>query len=267
MVTTCKAMWRWRELLWILVCRNLKIRYKGSTLGFFWSLLSPVLLILIYAVFAAILRFNEGRPNYLQFLVIGIAVWQFLSMCLNDSLYAVMGNVNLVKKTAFPRVILPLAMVCANLINFLLTWCVLLLYLLLMRMPMDHIYLLPFILLVQTALCLGAALILSTSNVFLRDTEHILGIGTLAWFFLSPIFYPVEMQMNFLPPSASWLVFLNPMTGIVWCYRRVLMSTAMPDLQTVPVSGPLISLLVCLVVLAIGLITFQKAQVRFGDVL
>ncbi len=260
-------MWRWRELLWILVCRNLKIRYKGSTLGFFWSLLGPVLLILIYAVFASILRFNEGRPQYLQFLVIGICVWQFLAMCLNDSLYAVMGNVNLVKKTAFPRIILPLAMVCANVINFLLTWCVLLLYLLLAGMPMLHLYLLPVVLLVQVVLCFGMALILSTSNVFLRDTEHMLGIGTLAWFFLSPIFYPVEMQLRFLPSQAAWLAFLNPMTGIVWCYRRLLMADAMPDLLAVPAAGLLTSLLVCLSVLGIGLCTFQKSQAKFGDVL
>ncbi len=260
-------MWRWRELLWILVCRNLKIRYKGSSLGFFWSLLSPVLLILIYAIFATILRFNEGRPHYLQFLVIGIAVWQFLAMCLNDSLYAVMGNVNLVKKTAFPRIILPLAMVCANVINFLLTWCVLLLYLLLVGMPMQYLYLLPVVLLVQATLCFGMALILSSSNVFLRDTEHMLGIGTLAWFFLSPIFYPVEMQLQFLPSKAAWLAFLNPMTGIAWCYRRLLMSSAMPDLQGVPVACLTTSLTVCLVVLVIGLFTFQHTQTKFGDVL
>ncbi len=267
MMSRFKTMWRWRELLWILVCRNLKIRYKGSTLGFFWSLLGPLFLILIYAVFAAILRFNQGQPNYLQSLVIGICVWQFLAMCLNDSLYAVMGNVNLVKKTAFPRIILPLAMVCANVINFLLTWCVLLPYLLVAGMPMQSLYLLPFVLLVQITLCFGMALILSTANVFLRDTEHMLGIGTLAWFFLSPIFYPVRQQLAFLPPKLAWLAFMNPMTGIVWCYRRLLMGEAMPDLSAVPAAGVLTSLLVCLAVLGIGLFTFQNSQAKFGDVL
>ena len=259
--------WRWRELLWILVCRNLKIRYKGSSLGFLWSLLSPVLMILIYAVFAAILRFNEGRANYLQFLVIGIVVWQFLSMCLNDSLHAIMGNVNLVKKTAFPRLLLPLAMVLANLVNFLLTWCVLLAYLLWSGMPMQGLCLLPAVLLAQGCLCLGAALALSTSNVYLRDTEHLLGVGTLAWFFLSPIFYPVELQIRFLPDALGWLAFLNPMTGVVWAYRRILMSSGMPDMAATPPGGLWVSAAVCLAVLAIGVATFRKGQVRFGDVL
>jgi len=264
MITTIKEVWLRRELLWILVVRNLKLRYKHSALGFFWSLLSPLLLILIYAVFAVILRFNDGRPNYLQFLVIGIVIWQFLSMCLNDSLYAIMGNTNLVKKTSFPRIILPLAMVVANLINFLLTWVVLFAYLILVKMPFQHLELLLLVLLVQTTLCLGMALLLSSVNVFFRDTEHILGVGTLAWFFMTPIFYPIEMQLKFLPDQHEWLAFLNPMSGIIWGYRRLLMGENMPDVA-VPLSYLAVSAVVCFVMLGIGLATFNKLQMRFGD--
>jgi len=264
MIEALKDVWLRRELLWILVARNLKIRYKHSVLGFFWSLLGPLLLILIYATFAAILRFSAGVPNYLQFLVIGIVVWQFLSMCLNDSLYAIMGNVNLVKKTAFPRIILPLAMVLANLLNFLLTWIVLFVYLAVVRMEFQFLWLLPVVLLIQFALCLGLALGLSAINVFFRDTEHILGVGTLAWFFMTPIFYPVQMQLEKLPDNVEWLAFLNPMTGIVWAYRSLLMGSKLPDMA-VPRSFLLISALVCFAVLGIGLATFHKLQTRFGD--
>ena len=97
------------ELLVTLVKRNLKIRYKGSVLGFFWSLLTPALTILMYAVFAHILKFNKGQPHYLQFLVSGIIVWGFTAGSLNDSLYSIAGNANLVKKVYFPRAILPLS--------------------------------------------------------------------------------------------------------------------------------------------------------------
>ncbi len=247
MIEALKEVWRRRELLWILVARNLKIRYKHSVLGFFWSLLGPLLLILIYATFAAILRFSAGRPNYLQFLVIGIVVWQFLSMCLNDSLYAVMGNVNLVKKTAFPRIILPLAMVLANLANFLLTWIVLFLYLVVVQMSFQHLELLLVVLLVQFVLCLGLAMGLS-----------------LAWFFMTPIFYPVSMQLEKLPEGAGWLAFLNPMTGIVWAYRTLLMGDKLPDMA-VPRSYLLVSAVVCFVMLGIGFAVFHKLQGRFGD--
>ena len=267
MLETIRAIWMRRELLGILVIRNLKIRYKGSVLGFFWSLLSPALLIVIYGVFAAILRFNAGRPHYLEFLVSGIVVWQFLGMCLNDSLHVVLGNANLVKKTAFPRFILPISMVLANLVNFLLTLLVLVVYLLFAGMPLLGFYLIPVVLLLQMMLCLGLACILSTSNVFMRDTEHILGIGSLAWFFLSPVFYPIQMQLEFLPEHLGWLPFLNPMAGILYAYRTLMMGVLMPDTHAVPGWWLLVSVAVCLVVFGLGYFVFQRAQRAFGDVL
>ena len=120
---------KWAELTRILTARNLKIRYKGSVLGFFWSLLTPALTILMYAVFAHILKFNKGQPHYLQFLVSGIIVWGFTAGCLNDSLFSIAGNANLVKKVFFPRAILPLSTALANGVNFLLTFVPLALYL------------------------------------------------------------------------------------------------------------------------------------------
>ena len=252
-----------RELLLILVSRNLKIRYKHSTLGFFWSLLGPLFLILIYATFASILRFNQGRPGYLQFLVVGIVSWQFLVMCLNDSLYAIMGNANLVKRTAFPRAILPLAMVTANLVNFLLTGVVLFAYLLIVRADFGPLLLLPAVLATHVALCLGLALAMSTANVFFRDTEHILSVVTLAWFFLTPIFYPVGMQLEKLAALPGWvgnLVFLNPMTGLVCAYRAILISG-----ETPPMALMGISFAVCWIVLLIGVVVFRRFEWRFGD--
>jgi len=262
-----RTIWLRRELLGILVIRNLKIRYKGSVLGFFWSLLSPLLLILIYGTFAAILRFNRGLPHYLEFLVTGIVIWQFLGMCLNDALHVVLGNANLVKKTAFPRLILPLSMVFANLTNFLLTLLVLLGYLLFAGMPLRGLVLVPVVLLLQVCLCLGLAGILSTANVFMRDTEHILGVGTLAWFFLSPVFYPVQMQIEMLPDGLGWLPFLNPMAGILYAYRILFMGSLLPDTLGLPGWWLLLSAAVCVVVFGVGMVVFQRAQRAFGDVL
>jgi len=111
---------------------------------------------------------------------------------------------------------------------------------------------------------LGLALGLSAVNVFFRDTEHILGVGTLAWFFMTPIFYPVRMQLDKLPDGMDWLAFLNPMTGIIWAYRTLLMGSKLPDMA-VPRSYLLISAAVCFIVLGFGLTTFQKLQTRFGD--
>jgi lipopolysaccharide transport system permease protein len=247
-------------LLLILVNRNLKIRYKNSALGFFWSLLTPVLLIAIYGIFAHILKFNKSRPDYLQFLIVGIVVWQFLAMCLNDSLGVILGNANLIKKTSFPRFILPLAMVTANLINFLLTMVVLVIYLIAVHAVFGNFAILLVVLLTQCALCLGIALILSTTNVFFRDTEHILSVLVLAWFFLTPVFYPINEQMALLRPDLQWLAFLNPMTGIVCGYRSVLMS----DNANVS-SLTWISYGMSWLIMVIGIAFFQKLVPRLAD--
>ncbi|MBA4387817.1 MAG: hypothetical protein C0404_07540 [Verrucomicrobia bacterium] len=251
---------KWRELLGILVSRNLKIRYKNSALGFFWSLLSPLFLIVIYAVFARILKFNAGNPDYLQFLIVGIVVWQFLVMCLNDSLGAIIGNANLIKRTSFPRIMLPLSMVLSNLVNFLLTLAVLIVYLLLVGMPMSSLLLFPLILMTHCALCLGLSLIISVVNVFYRDIEHVLGVATLGWFFLTPIFYPVYSQVDRLPQHLQWIAFLNPMTGLVCGYRTVFMSSDVPAILSMGVSA-----LVSWVVLILGIMVFERAQASFAD--
>jgi lipopolysaccharide transport system permease protein len=269
------ALYHRRELVWILVQRNLKIRYKHSALGFFWSLLTPLLMILMYAVFASILKFNTGSPRYLPFLVTGIVVWQFTAGCLNDSLASIAGSSNLVKKVYFPRVILPVSTVLANAINFLLTFAVLLVYLLATGVAnFSAAYWLLAGFAMQLALGTGVACLCATSNVFFRDTQHIVGIGSLAWFFLSPVFYNLELQLGalaFLPPKFAGIVYLNPMSGILAAYRAGLMG--LPPTAEIAPGEPLsaawilLSAAVCLVVFAIGAAAVRAGERHFGDVL
>ncbi len=259
MSTLVRDIYARRELLLILISRNLKIRYKNSTLGFFWSLLSPLFLILIYAVFLRVMRFNIDLPV----LVTGIIVWQFHAMCLGDALHAVLGNANLVTKTAFPRVILPLSMVGANLVNFLLSFCVLCIYLLAVGADCGPLLLLPVAVVTQFALCLGVGLIISAANVFFRDTEHVLSVIMLAWFFLTPIIYPSSLVMGHdagLPAWTRYAFFANPMTGLVTTYRIALLSVDVPPLTYLCLSFG-VAWLICI----LGLVVFQRAQPRFGD--
>ena len=250
----------YRELLLVLVARNIKIRYKGSALGFLWTLLNPIFLIAIYAVFLSILRFRIPIP----ILVTGILVWQFLSMCMGYSLHAVIGNANLVKKTTFPRIILPLSMVVANFINFLLSLVVLFAYLLIVGADFGNLLWLPVIIATQCALCLGIALIFSASNVFFRDTEHSLQVISMAWFFLTPVIYPLKYPLDIIrahfPEVMTWLFFANPMAGLVSAYRMVLLST-----DTVPARYLAVSAAVSWLVCAIGIVIYQRLQERFAD--
>ena len=260
MPTFFRDIYERRELLGILIGRNLKIRYKNSALGFFWTLLSPLFMIVIYSVFARIMKWNLGRDDFLQFLVVGIVVWQFLVMCLNDSLNAIAGNGNLIKKTAFPRHILPVSTVLANAVNFLLTFVVLLGFLLIMRSEFQSVWILPLVMASQCALCLGLSLAISASHVFFKDTEHAIGVGTLAWFFMSPVFYSIDFQMDILPAAWRSAVFLNPMSGVLSGYRYALMSEPIPGAEHVWVSFAM-----CWAVLLAGQALFRGSENKFAD--
>lgn len=258
MLALLRDISRSRDLLLILVGRNLKIRYKNSALGFIWSLLVPLSMIVIYAIFLKVMRFTWDLPA----LVTGIITWQFLAMCLGDSLHAIVGNANLVTKSSFPRIVLPLGMVLANFINFLLSGVVLLIYLLVVRADFSHLYWLPVAMTMQVALVLGVALVFSTVNVFFRDTEHIVSMIMLAWFFLTPVIYPDAMVLEH--PTFHGLVrnlfFVNPMTGIVTLYRMALIGWPNPGWTYL-----LLSAAGALVILVVGTLLFKHLEKRFGD--
>lgn len=246
-----------RELLLILVERNLKIRYKSSALGFLWTLLGPLFMIAIYWVFLSILKISIT----IQDLVVGILVWQFLAMCVGDSLHTILGNANLVTKTAFPRVILPLATVIANLVNFLLSLVALGIFLLILRVDPGPLYLLPVVLLSQFALCLGLSLLVSSLNVFYRDVEHLVNVVLLAWFFVSPVMYTLSFVKDNprLGPLIGYYM-INPMAGVVAAYRNIFLSG-----DPAPAGMFLAPFALCWVMLGAGWIVFSRLERRFGD--
>lgn len=255
-----------RELLWNLVVRNLKIRYQSSVLGFFWTLLNPLFMMLIYLViFVHIMKIKIG----VEYLLTGLIPWQFFAMSLSDAANSIVGHSNLVKKTHFPRIILPLAMVVANLINFLLSLLVLFVFLIIGNLFWKfgisftfHLLYLPLIILFQTILCLGLALIIACSNVYFRDTEHILSITLMAWFFLTPIIYPLDLAFGALSGKLFYLYLINPMTPIAIVYRGIFLGSALD-------TSPFLFLSFCLpgIILAIGAYVFFKFEGDFADVL
>ena len=254
------SLGRHRDLLAMLVARNLKVRYKNSALGFFWTLLGPLFLILVYAAFLGIMRFEID----LRVLVSGILVWQFLAMCAGDALQAISGNANLVKKAAFPRGILVLSMALANLLNFLLSLLVLAVYLAIAGTTLGAFGWLPLAIVSQFALCLGLGLALAAANVYFRDTEHIMGTVLMAWFFLTPIIYAAALVTDRFAarPWIGRLYFLNPMAGLVSAYRRFFLGAT--DVEPVAI---LLSCAGAWLVLAAGAAIFHRAEPRFAEVL
>lgn len=220
---------RYRELLRNLVIRDLKVRYKNSALGFLWSLLNPLGMMLVFTFVFTVLNPNSQTPRYPIFFLAGYLPWQFFNAGVVTSLYSIVGNSTLVNKVYFPREVLPISTVLAALVNFLLALLVLFGALFVTRTPLSpYIWLLPVVIAVQTCFILGVAFFLSTLNVFYRDTAMIMDVVMLAWFFLTPVFYPMAV----LPRSYEvfgitlniqrLMYILNPMASMIATYRDLL---------------------------------------------
>jgi ABC-type polysaccharide/polyol phosphate export permease len=185
-------------------------------------------------------------------------------MCLGDSSFAIIGNANLVKKACFPRVLLPLSIVLANFVNFLLSLGVMLVYLIWVGPHFGGILWLPLALVVHLALCTGVSLALSALNVFFRDVQHLTGIFTMAWFFMTPVVYDISIpsiaSVIDKHPFLGQLYFLNPMAGILALYRSALLGSPLPDLSLIS-----LSIVVTGGLFVAGILIFQKLQPGFAD--
>lgn len=217
-----------RELLWTLTSRELKLRYRGSVLGFLWSILIPLFMAAIYIVF---LRLLGGRGVPLGDVIIGVFAWQYTVQCVNSGLSSISGNANLVKKVYFPRAILPLSCTLANLITYLLSLVVQFPILLALFAVEGHsfsgwIVLLPAVILLHTLFNLGLSFLLAAINVSIRDAQHLVGILLSAWFFVSPVMYNLSFVQHVADkaPWAPHVFLLNPLAVLLTGYRAAITS-------------------------------------------
>ena len=248
-------LWRVREFIGALVLSDLRIRYRRSTLGFFWSLLRPLLMVVIFTVvFSVYLRL--GVPNYPIFFLSGFLPWLFLSSSLTEAANVLPSHEALVKRARFARLVLPFASVFSNLIHFLLALAVFSPFLLLMGpAPTIRLALLPLAIVLQVILVLGFGTFLAAANVFYRDIGQALDILLMGWMFLSPVIYPARMiPEQFLP-----LYRLNPMVHLIGLYRSALLGEALP-----PWSSLAYLLAWALVALAVGLMVFTRFESDFA---
>lgn len=261
------AFTRHRELLFNLTARELKLRYRGSALGFFWSVLIPLFMALIYVVF---LRLLGGRGVPLADVIIGVFAWQFTVQCINAGLGSITGSANLVKKVHFPRLILPLSSTLANAITYATS--------LLVQFPLVAVLfhlggqsfspwlaLFPLVLAAHLVFNLALALLLAGLNVVVRDAQHLVGVLLSAWFFVSPVMYNLDLVTRHAAHH-TWvapLYLLNPMAVIITGYRACITEgVAFPWGLPVFIS---LALIAGLFVFAYR--TFQRLQKDFADLL
>jgi ABC-2 type transport system permease protein len=223
-----------RELLRNLILRELKASYRGSVLGALWSLLNPLINMAIFIlVFGLVLRVpvpmtNRGTSSFAAFLLVGMLPWNFLSVSLSAGAISLVANSSLIRKVYFFRPLLPVTAVLANGINFLVAMALLILWLGFSGFDLRVLWLLPVPALSLLLLSLGLAFVTATANVYFRDTQYLLSLLSTAWFYLTPIIYPLELVRGL---GETWytLFRLNPAAAIVSSFRAILYEGRVPS--------------------------------------
>jgi lipopolysaccharide transport system permease protein len=228
-VSNLRELVRYRVLIQSLVGRELKARYRGTVLGFFWSFFNPLLLMIVYtAVFGLILQPRDpdfqGQPLvYALFLFSGLLPWQWFSATTLESSSVLMTNGNLIKKILFPAEVLPVVTVTANLVHFLFGLPILFILIPLLGGHFSvYLLFLPLVILVQYIFCLGFGLLISALTVHFRDIRDILANLLTFWFFSTPVIYSLNFGSLQKYPLLRTLLNLNPMTHIIGGYHSVL---------------------------------------------
>lgn len=254
-----RELWEYRELLWFLVWRDVKVRYKQTALGAGWAILQPVATMVVFSLFFGRLAGipSDGLP-YPIFSFAALVPWTFFSQGLSQSANSLVGSQNLITKVYFPRLAIPIASVLAGLIDFALAFVVLLGMMLFYGIvPGPAVVALPALLLLALVTALGAGLWLSALNVQFRDVRYIVPFLTQLWLFVTPIAYPSSL----LGEPWRTVYGLNPMAGVVEGFRWALLGTAQP-----PGSMLAASTLAALALLVSGAFYFRRMEKTFADI-
>lgn len=259
MINIGKEIYAYREMIFSLVRRDLKGRYKGSALGFLWTFINPLLQLCVYTlVFSVIMR--NGIEDYYLFLFVALIPWIFFSTCLSGGASCIWSQQDMVKKIYFPREVLPIAFATSQFVNMLLSFVVIFIVLIVSGKGINIRtipYLIP-IMIIEYILALGATLVAGSVTVYLRDVEYILGILSMVWQYLTPILYSVDI----VPEKLRAIFYLNPMTPIIVAYRDILYYKQVPNMATL-----LHALVLAIMLFFVGFFVFGKLKRHFAEVL
>lgn len=254
---TLKEIWRYRTMIRSLVRRDLRGRYKASVLGFLWTFIVPLCQLLVYTlVFSVILR--SDIEKYYLFLFVALIPWNFFSNCLTGGASCIIQQQALVTKIYFPREVIPISYTTGSFVNMLYCFIVVIIVCIFSGVHFSVLGLLclPLVMLLEYCLALGITMMVSALNVYLRDIEHILGIVSMAWMFMTPVMYRIDIVPENIRPFFDW----NPMTPVVTAYRDILYSGSVPQMKTL-----LGAFLMACVFLVAGFLVFGRLKRRFAE--
>jgi lipopolysaccharide transport system permease protein len=267
MRTSLAEVWQYRELLMNLTVRDLKVRYKNSALGIAWSLLNPILMMLVFTLVYTVMLGQSNRSDYAAFILCGLLPWNFFSGSIMGGTGSIVNNGYLIKKVYFPSLVLPTSIMLSNLVNFIVALPVyfVLSWLLGVRFT-PYVLFLPIVIVVEMVFIEGVSLLLSSVNVFYRDVQQVMEVVILAWFFLTPVIWDVSllpasrMVLGVEVPVQRLTYILNPMASIVAAYRDILYYGR-------PIGWDffLRTALTSLIVLVLGFFVFNRLKGRFAE--
>lgn len=247
--------WKYRDLLKLLVLKNIKLKYRRSWLGYVWSILNPLMIMVVMTVVFSTM-FKRDIENFPVYLFCGQLLFNYMNTSTTQAIYSITSNAALLKKTFVPKYLFTLARITSGLIDLLFSLGALVIVLIATRAKVTwYALLFPFVLLQLYVFCIGLGLFLAQASVFFKDTQFIYGALTTVWMYVTPIFYPIEA----LPQQLSWIVrHLNPMFFYIDQFRSLVYHGTLPDPYAV-----FAGIGAALIVLLLGVWSFMRSKDEF----
>lgn len=261
-----KELYDYREMIFSLVKKDLRGRYKGSVLGFLWTFINPLLQLIVFTlVFSIIMR--AGYEQYYLFLFVALVPWMFFASSVQDGSTSILREKDMVKKIYFPREVLPIATVTSGFVNMILTFIVIFFVVIISGRGINLLAVacLPIVMIVEYIFCMGCAMMVASVTVYFRDLQYILGIVVMALQYLTPVMFDVKMVEDSVAghtfgPLILFLFNLNPMTQIIKIYRQILYYRQVPNLTDL-----FVAFVIGIMFIIVGEILFKKLQKGFAE--
>lgn len=254
-----RELWAYRELVYVLVKRDIKVRYKQTVLGAMWAILQPLLTMTIFVlIFGRLAQMPSDGYPYPIFVYAGLLPWMFFANAISSSANSLVNESNLISKVYFPRLAIPLAPIGSGLVDFFIAGSILLLLMLYYGVGWSiHLLATPLLLLAVIFTALGVGTLLSALTVAYRDFRYVVPFLVQFWMFATPVVYPASL----VPERWHWLLFLNPMAGIIDAFRSTFLGTPF-DIGSIS-----ISFAVALCFFVCGIAYFERVERRFADII
>lgn len=254
-------LWRYRELFYIFVWRDIKVRYKQTVLGVAWAIFQPFVTMVVFTVFfGRLAQIPSDNIPYPIFVYSGLLFWMYYLSALTNTTGSLVENENIIKKVYFPRLILPISTAITPAIDFLAALIILFCLMAFYRYTPSvvGIMALPVLLLVSTVAASGLGLFMASLNAKYRDVRYILPFFLQLMLYVTPVIYPIGL----LPEKWQWLLYLNPMTGVITVARTLILGQGTIDWNYVA-----LSVLISVIIFALGLVYFRKTERFFADII